>query len=73
MCKVRYAADHGLPKAQLPPRTAHFSKQSKSMPASLRALTVTIPDDPAPITQTVFNPGTLRSLVTLVCSLTNEE
>ena len=55
MCSERYAADIPLRflKTQLPPTRSDFSKQSKSNPRWCSALAAAMPDEPAPITQTL--------------------
>ena len=55
MCSDRYAADMPLRflKTQLPPMRSDASKQSNPKPRWCSALTAAIPEEPAPITQTV--------------------
>ena len=55
MCSVRYADDIPLllPKTQLPPTRSDFSKQSNGMPRSCSALAAAMPDEPAPMMQTL--------------------
>src|ERR1700686_5057817 len=55
MKRSRYAADIPflLPKTQFPPTRSDFSKQSKAIPRSRRALIAAIPEEPAPMTQTL--------------------
>src|SRR6478752_10687163 len=55
MCSERYAEDIplALPKAQLPPTSSESSKQSKGTPCSARTLAPAMPEEPAPMMQTV--------------------
>ena len=55
MCSERYADDMPLrfPNTQFPPTRSDASKQSNANPRSCSALTAAIPEEPAPITQTV--------------------
>ena len=55
MCSERYAADIPLRllNTQLPPTRSDASKQSNAKPRSCSAFTAAIPEEPAPITQTV--------------------
>ncbi len=42
-----------LPNTQLPPTRSDFSKQSNGSPALVQRLGAAMPEDPAPITQTL--------------------
>ena len=55
MCSERYADDipFVLPKTQLPPTRSDASKQSKGTPRSASALAAAMPEEPAPMMQTV--------------------
>ncbi len=55
MCSDWYAADIPLAflNTQLPPTRSDASKQSNSKPRSCRVLAAAMPEEPAPITQTV--------------------
>src|SRR3954449_5645106 len=59
MCSDRYADDIPLRflKTQLPPTRSDFSKQSRSRPRWCSALTAAMPEEPAPITQTLGSAG----------------
>ena len=46
-----------LPNTQFPPTRSDFSKQSKAIPRSCRALAAAIPEDPAPMMQTFSDPS----------------
>ena len=55
MCSERYADDIplALPKAQLPPTSSEASKQSNGTPCSARTLAPAMPEEPAPMMQTL--------------------
>src|ERR1700730_3723802 len=70
MCSERYADDIPflLPTTQLPPRRSDFSKQPTGRPRSCSPLAAAMPDEPAPMTQTVGSSDMGRSPCLVSCA-----